>query len=182
MSEENPWKTLSSKTVYENAWIKVREDAVVCPDGSKGIYGVVETRIATGVVAMTPENEIFLVGQYRYPLDSYSWEIIEGGSDPQESPLQAAKRELKEEAGIVASQWEQLGGVVHLSNCHSSEEGYIFLAKDLEFFEAEPDATEILKIKKLPLSEALEMLDSGVITDGMSVIALERLRNKEGAQ
>lgn len=180
MSEHNPWKTVSSKVVYKNSWITVREDAVIRPDGSAGIYGVVDARIATGVIAMTPEKEIFLVGQYRYPLDVYSWEIIEGGSDSGESAIAAAKRELMEEAGIKASHWEQLGGTIHLSNCHSSEVGYVFLARDLEFHEAKPDPTEVLTLKKLPLAEALVMLDTGKITDGMSIIALERLRRFEG--
>jgi len=176
MSEDNPWKTVSSKVVYKNPWITVREDAVICPDGSEGIYGVVESRIATGVIALSEDNHIFLVGQYRYPLDCYSWEIIEGGSEPKEDALTAAKRELQEEAGIIASNWQQLGNEIHVSNCHSSEVGFIYLAKDLKFVEAQPEHTEILQIKKVSLQEAFSMLDSGEITDGMSIIALHRLR------
>src|SRR5690606_11888068 len=128
---KNPWKTLDTKVVYENTWIRVREDVVVRPDGKPGIYGVVETRLAPGVAALTPENEVYLVGQYRYPMDSYSWEIIEGGSDDDESALDAAKRELREEAGLEASHWEALGPEIHLSNCHSNERGYLFLATGL---------------------------------------------------
>ncbi len=140
--QKNPWKTINSKVVYKNDWIQVREDNVIRPDGKPGIYGVVETRIATGVIAVTPENEIYLVGQYRYPTDCYSWEIIEGGTELDESPLETAKRELREEAGLLAESWEQLGGEIHLSNCFSTEIGVFFLAKGLTIVQAEPEGTE----------------------------------------
>ncbi len=172
---KNPWKTLDSKVVYENPWIRIREDAVVRPDGKPGIYGVVETRLATGVIALTPENEVYLVGQYRYPMDCYSWEIIEGGSDDNESALDAAMRELREEAGLEAAHWEALGPEIHLSNCHSNERGYLFLATGLIEVEASPDGTEELVIRKVPLAEALAMVDSGEIADAMSIMALLRL-------
>src|SRR5437868_652855 len=116
MSEVSPWKCLSSRTVYTNDWIKVREDQVIRPDGKPGIYGVVETRIATGVLALTPDLQVYLVGQYRYPMDEYSWEIIEGGSDDgDDGALLTAQRELQEEAGLVAEHWEPLGHELHLS-------------------------------------------------------------------
>ncbi len=172
----NPWKKLSSKYIYKNDWIKLREDKVIRPDGKNGIYSVVETRTATGVVALDSDNNIFLVGQYRYPLDIYSWEIIEGGAEDNESAIEAAKRELLEEAGIIAKSWQQLGGELHLSNCHSSEVGYVFLAKDLEFKEANPEGTEVLEIKKMPFEKAYEMVSDGEITDCMSIIAIERVK------
>lgn len=171
----NPWTTLSSKVVYENAWIRVREDQVLRPDGNPGIYGVVETRLATGVVALTPEEEIYLVGQHRYPFDQYSWEIIEGGSDDEESALDAAVRELREEAGLEAEHWEPLGPEIHLTNCHSNERGYLFLATGLREVGANPDGTEELALRKMPLAEALAMVDSGEITDAMTIMALLRL-------
>jgi ADP-ribose pyrophosphatase len=176
MKHENPWKTLSSKTVYKNPWITVREDQVITPTGTTGIYGVVESRIATGVVALTPENEIYLVGQYRYPTNHYSWEIIEGGGDPHESALTTAKRELLEEAGLTANSWEQLGGEIHLSNCYSSEIGFLFIARDLTLGTSNPDETEVLDLQKIPLKKCFEMLDSGEIKDAMSIIALHRLK------
>ena len=110
MRTENPWKTLESRLVYSNPWISVREDQVIRPDGQNGIYSVVETRIATGVVALTPERDVYLVGQYRYPTEMYSWEIIQGGADEDEEPLAACKRELQEEAGLIAKDWTPLGG------------------------------------------------------------------------
>lgn len=175
MNEDNPWKVLSSQIKYENPWIRVREDAVVRPDGKNGIYGVVETRIATGVLALTESQELYIVGQYRYPLACYSWEIIEGGSDPGESALVTAQRELKEEAGLVAERWRQLGGVIHLSNCHSSEVGYLFVAEDLSQVGSTPDATEVLQIKKIHFSEALRMVMAGEMTDSLTIIGILRL-------
>jgi len=120
---KNPWTTLATRVVYTNPWITVREDKVLRPNGSPGIYGVVETRLATGVLALTPEEDCYLVGQYRYTMHEYSWELIEGGSDPGEDALAAAQRELREEAGLTARDWQPLGGEIHLSNCHSSERG-----------------------------------------------------------
>ena len=171
---KNPWKKLSTKTVYQNPWIKVREDTVITPAGKTGIYGVVEPKIAVGILAMTKENEIYLVGQYRYPIDMYSWEIIEGGVELDEDPLEGAKRELAEEANLGARNWEQLGSKIHLSNCFTNEVGYIYLATDLYEAEAEPDDTEVLETKKIPLKDALKMLNSGEITDSLSHIGLLR--------
>lgn len=172
MSTENPWKTLESRLVYSNPWISVREDQVIRPDGQNGIYGVVDTRIATGVVALTPDRDIYLVGQFRYPTKMYSWEIIQGGSDEDEEPLAACKRELQEEAGLVAKEWTPLGGEIHLSNCVSSEKGYIFVAEGLSETQASPDGTEVLQIKRVPLREALRMAQSGEIVDAMSIIGI----------
>ena len=171
---ENPWKTLSSKIVYQNPWITVREDQVTRPDGKPGIYGVVDTRIATGVVAINDKMEVYLVGQYRYPINQYSWEIIEGGTDGNEKPLDCIKRELKEEAGLVATDWVQLGEEWHLSNCFSSERGFVFLARGLSEVGAEPDGTEVLQVKKMPFAEAIKLVDSGEIKDAVSIVGLLR--------
>lgn len=176
----NPWKQLSSRVVYKNPWLKVREDDVITPSGEQGIYGVVESKVATGVVAINERNEIYLVGQYRYPIERYSWEIIEGGADTAESPLDAAKRELQEEAGLVATDWSPLGGEIHLSNCFSAEVGYLFVARGLTQGRSSPDSTEQLQVKKLPLAEALALVDSGEITDGLSIIALLRIARAWG--
>jgi len=173
--EENPWKTLSRDTVYTNPWMSVREDKVVRPDGHEGIYGVVETRIATGVVVLTPQIEVVLVGQYRYTMDEYSLEIVEGGADPGEEPMTAAKRELQEEAGLVAAEWQSLGGEIHLSNCISSEIGFLYVARELSETEASPDGTEVLQVKTVPLAEALGMVHDGEIKDAMSIIGLMRV-------
>ncbi len=172
MGTQNPWKTISSRKVYSNPWMSVREDQVIRPDGQNGIYGVIDTRTATGVVALTPEHEVYLVGQYRYPTDVYSWEIVQGGVDEDEDPLTACKRELQEEAGLIAETWTPIGGEIHLSNCISSEKGYLFVAEGLSETEASPDGTEVLQLKKLPLREAVRMAVSGEIVDAVSIIGL----------
>jgi len=174
-SPRNPWETLASRTIYENPWIRVREDAVLRPDGKPGIYGVVETKIATGVVALTPSQEVYLVGQWRYPLKQYSWEIIEGGANPDEAPEEAIKRELREEGGLQAARWSALGPLIHLSNCYSDEVAMLYLAEELTEVGASPDGNEELTLRRLPFVEALHMSRSGEITDAMSVIALERV-------
>ncbi len=173
---KNPWIRRSTRVVYQNPWIKVREDQVIRPDGKDGIYGVIETNVATGVVALTEDRQIYLVGQWRYALERYSWEIIEGGAEPEEPPMKAAQRELREEAGLVAQRWAPLGAEVHLSNSFSDEVARIFLATELSEVPAAPEGTEVLEVKKLPADEVFGMLDRGEITDAMSVIALHRLR------
>jgi 8-oxo-dGTP pyrophosphatase MutT (NUDIX family) len=172
--DQNPWKTLDSRLVYQNPWITVREDKVIRPDGKPGIYGVVETRLATGVVALSADLQVYLVGQYRYPTKHYSWEIVEGGSDKEESALHAAQRELKEETGLEAASWLQLGCEFHLSNCFTSEVGYVFLARELREGASAPDGTEILRVRKIPFSEAIGMVDSGEIKDMVSIVGLLR--------
>jgi 8-oxo-dGTP pyrophosphatase MutT (NUDIX family) len=173
-NQASPWKTVSSEVKYENAWIRVREDQVIRPDGKPGIYGVVEPRVAVGVVAMTPEKEIYLVGQYRYPTKRYSWELIEGGADKNEDPLDAIKRELGEEAGLEAKNWKLLSSEIQLSNCYTSELAYIYLATEISVsnkkFDLDP--TEVLEVRKIPLIEATEMVRSGEISDALSMIGI----------
>lgn len=174
MSAENPWRTLSSEPRYENAWIRVREDQVLRPDGAPGLYGVVEFKHhAIGIVPVTAELDTFLVGQYRYPLEGYSWEIPEGGAPLAEDPLAAAQRELSEETGLSARRWTYLGDL-HTSNSVTNELGAVYLAEDLTFGESHPEGTERLEIRRLPLKEAYEMAMTGQITDALAVIGLAR--------
>jgi len=174
ITQRNPWRTESSRVVYENPWIRVREDQVVTPRGTPGIYGVVETRAATGVVAVDDAGMVQLVGQYRYPHDEYSWEIVEGGANPGESPDAAIRRELREEAGLEAARWESLGAPVHLSNCLSNEVAYLFIARNLSRVERAPDETEELHLKRVSFWECLQMVDTGEIKDAMTIIAILR--------
>ena len=170
--EKNPWKTLKSKSVYENPWISVQHNEVINPGGGKGIYGKVHFKnVAVGIIPIDEENNTWLVGQYRYTLNEYSWEIPEGGSPMNTDPLDSAKRELKEETGIVAQEWKLLSKL-HTSNSVTDELGFIYLAKGLHFTESEAEECEDLKIKKLPLSEAIEMAMDGRITDSLSLIGL----------
>ena len=182
--ERNPWKTLSSAVKYRNPWITIREDEVIRPDGTPGIYGVVECRVATGVLALTEAGALYLVGQYRYPLDCYSWEIVEGGAEPGEEPLAACQRELREEAGLEAAHWEPLGGEIHLSNCHSSERGFLYVARGLTHVGAAPDGTEELQLKTVPWSEALAMVARGDISDAFSIMGIllyeQKMRGEGG--
>jgi 8-oxo-dGTP pyrophosphatase MutT (NUDIX family) len=177
----NPWTILASRLVYENPWIRVREDQVLRPDGQPGIYGVVEFKNrAVGVLPVDHDGHIWLVGQYRYPLNIYSWEIPEGGSPFDESPEETARRELQEETGLLAGKLELIG-TAHLSNSVCDEVGYIFRATELTQGESTPEATEKLHAKRVGWDEAWGMLKSGEITDSMSVIALlyEGVRRQE---
>src|SRR3954468_23424224 len=154
---ESPWRTLASRQIYDNAWIRVREDSVIRPDGEQGIYGVVHFKnIAVGVLAVE-DDSIYLVGQYRYPLEQYSWEIPEGGCPEDEDPLDAAKRELAEETGLRAESWEKMGEA-HLSNSVSDEIAIWFLATDLRQGELNPEGTEQLNTRRVTLKKAMEMI------------------------
>ncbi len=170
--EPNPWTTLDRRLVYENPWIAVREDRVIRPDGEPGIYGVVHFRNrAIGVLPVDDNGRIWLVGQHRYPLDAYSWEIPEGGCSADESPEDAARRELREETGLIAGHLERLG-IIHLSNSVSDEEGLLFRATRLVQGCSAPEGTERLCIRQVEWPEAWSMLQRGEITDSLSVVAL----------
>lgn len=174
MHTRNPWKLRSSRLVYETPWLRVIEDRVVRPDGADGIYSYIETRVAVGVVALTPEREVYLVGQYRYPTREYSWEIVEGGTEPGEAALACIQRELQEEAGLRAAAWTPLAGEIHFSNCISAERGLLYLAEDLEATEASPEGTEVLEIRRAPLGDAVAMVERGEIKDVFSIVGLLR--------
>lgn len=170
---KNPWLCLGSKEIYRNPWIRVREDEVVTPHGKPGIYGVVEAKPALGIVALTENLETYLVGQYRYPLDVYSWEIPEGGAEANESRLEGAKRELLEETGLSAKRWTELGEF-YTSNCFTNERAYVFVAEELSMGEAMPDPTEELVVRKLPFMEAWQLVMDHEIKDSLAVIGLMR--------
>jgi len=177
----NPWTTLASRLVYENPWIRVREDRVTRPDGAPGVYGVVEFKnIAVGVLPVDERGRVWLVGQYRYPLGAYSWEIPEGGGPEHELPQTTAERELREETGLRAAELE-LVATVHLSNSVSDETGFIFRATGLAQGDHEPEGTEKICARRFEWQEAWAMLRRGEITDSLSVIALlhEAIRRSE---
>lgn len=170
--EDNNWVTQQSKTVYENPWIQVEHRDVLTPAGTPGIYGVVKFKNkAIGIVPIDDEGFIYLVGQYRYPLGEYSWEIPEGGGSLGEDALDTAKRELKEETGLAADEWRYLGRI-HTSNSVTDEEGFIYLAQALQQGDAEPEETEELRVRKIPLSEAVEMVMRSEITDSISICGI----------
>lgn len=174
----NPWVTLSSREVYRNPWIRVREDQVLKPNGSPGIYGVVEYQNrAVGVIPIDEQGYTWLVGQYRYTQDQYEWEIPEGGCPAGESLEDCARRELLEETGLLTQNLQPLASGLQLSNSVSNETAYLFIARQLQQHTPEPEDTEQIAIRRLPLSEAIQMALSGQIRDAMSVIALLLLRD-----
>jgi 8-oxo-dGTP pyrophosphatase MutT (NUDIX family) len=175
-TQQNPWTILSSEKKYDNPWIKITEHQVLNPAGGKGIYGVVHFKnAAIGVVALDEEHNIYLVGQYRFALEQFSWEIPEGGGPHGEDPLIAAQRELLEETGLVAADWKLIVRI-HLSNSVSDEAGVIFLARQLEQREAEPEETEQLFVKKVPFETAYQMVKNHEITDSISIAAILKVR------
>ena len=158
--------------------MSVREDQVIRPDGTLGIYGVVSTRVAAGVVAVTEANEVVLIGQYRYPTEQYSWEIIAGGGPAEDAPELIAARELREEAGMTAASLELLAGGIQLSNCISSEIAHLYLATGLAETTPDPDPTEVLEVRRAPLAEAVAMVAAGEITDALSIMGLFLARDR----
>ncbi|MBD3748405.1 MAG: NUDIX hydrolase [Sphingobacteriales bacterium] len=176
MNEENPWKIKSSKSIYENPWIGLTEHQVLNPAGGEGIYGVVHFKnLAIGIIAIDEEDHIFLIGQYRFPLKQYSWELPEGGGMLTSNPLDAAKRELLEETGLVAKEWKEVLRM-HLSNSVSDELGIIYQANGFEQHPAEPEETEQLEIKRIPFEEAYQMVMKGEITDSLSVAGILKVK------
>jgi 8-oxo-dGTP pyrophosphatase MutT (NUDIX family) len=174
--DSNPWVTHESRLVYENPWIRVREDRVTNPGGGPGIYGVVEYKNrAVGVIPVDDEGFTWLVGQYRYTTESYEWEIPEGGCPEDEELLECAARELQEETGLIAAEYRLILSGLQLSNSVSNESAYIFVARGLSQTEATPEETEKLTVRRLPLAEAVAMAERGEIRDAMSVAGLMKL-------
>jgi 8-oxo-dGTP pyrophosphatase MutT (NUDIX family) len=164
----------SRRIAYENAWITIWHDEVTRPDGAPGIYGVVHfANLAVGVLVVDDRDRVLLVGQHRYALDDYSWEIPEGGVPIGETALEGARRELREETGLEAATWQELARS-HLSNSVSDEVAVLYLATGLTAGDAAPDGTEALEVRWLPFDGVLEMTLDGRITDAMTVIAVQR--------
>jgi ADP-ribose pyrophosphatase len=172
---KNPWTVLSRETVYENEWIRVDHREVLSPAGGPGVYGTVHFKnYATGVVPIDENGNVILVGQFRFPLDAYSWEIPEGGGLQAVPILESAQRELREECGLVAGSWTEILGM-DLSNSVTDERGTVFLAWDLSEAPAQPDATEQLQVARVPFWDAVARIQRGEIRDAISVAALLRV-------
>lgn len=172
---KNPWTVLSQATVYENDWIRVDHHEVLGPSGGPGVYGTIHFKNqATGVVPIDESGRVILVGQYRFPLGAYSWEIPEGGGSRSAPALESAQRELREECGLTARRWMEIQSM-DLSNSVSDERSTAFLAWELSEVPAQPDETEKLQVARVPFWEAIERVKRGEIRDSISVAALLRV-------
>lgn len=172
----NTWKTLSSELIYESPWIAINKHQTINPAGNPATYSVVNFKNkAVGILPLSEDGYTWLVGQWRYPLGQYSWEIPEGGGPLGEEPIKTAIRELKEETGIVAEKFDEIMQM-HLSNSATDEHAFVFLATGLTFEEAEPEESEDLKVRKVHFNEAFEMVMNGEITDGISVAAIFKVK------
>jgi ADP-ribose pyrophosphatase len=173
---KNPWKTNSDQIVYQNNWIEVHHQDVTTPAGTPGVYGVVHFKnLAIGIIPLDHQNNTWMVGQFRYPLKKYSWEIPEGGGKIGIDPIESAKRELLEECGILAESWENLLEM-DLSNSATDEHAILYVARNLSFTQSEPEETEDLQLKKVPFDTLYQMVMSGEIQDAMTVAAVLKLK------
>ena len=176
MTERGPWRTLKEEERYRSPWIAVSQHEVIDPSGRPGIYGVIHfVNLAIGIVPLDDEGNTWIVGQYRYPIQAYSWEIPEGGGRRDVPPLESAKRELREEAGIVAERWQEILRM-DLSNSASDEHAIIYLAQGLSFHAPEPDHDEELALRKLPFTELYDMVMRGEVRDSLTVAAVMKVK------
>jgi len=169
------WKTLNSRIVYDNPWITLREDRVINPGGGENDYGHIQfKRKAIAIVPLDTDGNTWIVGQDRYTLGEYSWEVPMGASEDGENPCDTAHRELKEETGLSAQSMEQLMRL-HTSNSITNEVGIVFVARKLTAGETRFDEMEVLDVRKLPLEEVVAMISRGEMTDAISVAAILRV-------
>lgn len=176
MNTKNPWKTLLSVEIYNNNWISLTEHQIINPNGGEGIDGEVHFKnYAIGVLPLDENHYTWIVGQYRFPIKAYSWEIIEGGGELSVEPIESAKRELAEESGIIANKFTEIQRM-HLSNSVSDELAIIYVAQDLQIGKSSSEETEELVIRKLHFNEAYQMVMDGTITDSISVAAILKVK------
>lgn len=176
MTAENPWTILSSEIKYDNPWIQIEEHQVLTPAGNSSIYGEVHFKnMAVAIVPLDENYNTYIIGQYRFPMKTFEWEVPEGGCPKGETPLETAKRELREEVGMIANDF-QLIQELQMSNCTTDELGYIFVAKGLEFVGTDHEETEVLTIKKIPFVDLFEMAMNGEIRDNLSLTAIYKTK------
>jgi 8-oxo-dGTP pyrophosphatase MutT (NUDIX family) len=175
-AQHNPWQIIDEQKIYDNNWITVTHYDVINPSGNKGIYGKVHMKnAAIGIVPLDENMNTFLVGQYRFVLNEYSWEIPEGGAPLEDEPLASAQRELLEETGLKATRWKKIQEMA-LSNSVTDEKCFIFLAQGLSQHASAPEETEQLLVKKIPFNEVYNMVCDGKITDAVTVAAILKVK------
>lgn len=175
IKKKGPWVVLSSKIIYKNPWMTVQEDKVVRPDDKKGIYGTVEIKPGVSVIALGKKRYVYMTKEYHYAIEKDTLEAVSGGIDKKETPLQAAKRELKEEAGITAKKWVYLGYTNPLTS-YINTSNYMFLARKLSFFERKTEGTEKIEIIKIPLKKVIRLVINNKITHGGTVAAILKVK------
>ena len=167
-----PWKTLSSRPVYQNPWTSVREDIAEMPNGKTTVYGVVEGGEAVGVLPFVDETNVILIRQYRYVFDENNrWEMPTGGTKAGESLLEAAHRELREETGFDAEQLDYID-TYYTSKSVMHEIAHLYIGRHLTQLQAMPDETEFLEVGRFPFNQVLQMVLKSDIRDSMTVIAV----------
>lgn len=168
----NKWKKLSSKIVYTNPWFKVREDLVITPVGKKGTYTVVEKKRSVFIVAITEQNELYLIDQFRYTTNMESWEIPAGAVESNEAVMDAAKRELQEETGLQSMNWVEIG-IMQLANDTLDGIGHIFIASGLQKVNINEQKEEgIDSVEKFLFADTFSMIKNGKMTDSHSIAAI----------
>lgn len=171
MRQDNPWKVVSSRITYQNPWMKIREDTVITPTGSNGIYGVLESSDSVIIAVLNEKNELYLVRGFSYPVGSWNWELPGGGGD-KEDPIAASQRELSEETGIIAKTWHKLGQT-RVCDGFMTEQMSTYLARDLLFSGKKEISNEQIDTAKfVSMSEVDAMIERGEINDGQSITAI----------
>src|SRR5262245_12660581 len=170
---QGPYTVLSSEPRYRNRWIAVREDRVIRPGGTEGLFGVVEMTSGSSVLAIDAEDTVFLVREYKYAIGRDSLEVVSGAMDEGETPLTAAQRELREETGLVAADWQDMGMIDPFTTAIRCR-NHLFLARGLTHSTASPEDGEALAVVPVPFATALRMVLDGEISHAGSCVLILR--------
>ena len=176
-ARKGPWTVTESRCLYRNPWITVREDKVVQPDGEDGVFGVVEMKPGVSVLPVDDAGNAYLVREYRYTLDRKTIEVVAGGIDDGETTREAAQRELREEAGIGAEEWLDLGVIDQLTEVVVSP-NHLFLARRLTFAPSSPEGSEQIRVLKVPMDEAIRWVMEGEVTHAASATLILKAKHR----